>query len=267
MNAIRFCKTVASDHYIPTNRMKAEASEHQEGEDQNPPPQLPSAQNGSQSDVAEIEHPNDDDDVHFVTSAVGLTTLNSSEVISSPDQQPDESNENSASVPTASNMSDPQPSNPTVEYTIPIMEGSERSTASYRGFMYRNRHGMTGSSGTPDEDIHLARLVRRDLPFSQSRNRVIVRHNQGLKIFRLIRHDWFHVILRYPKGLCLLCLLSIWTFFVIIFAFIYVAVDNRQPTVDCGLGKVGTPIKFGQSFAFSLETTTTGTIRSFFFAL
>jgi hypothetical protein len=253
--------------------MKSETTEqHQEGEEeqsQPPPPthQLPPVV--SQNDpppstevvknhhVAEIDHP--DDELNFES---GKPNLSSS--VASPDQQPignTVANENITSVPTASKMLDPPRSNPTTQFTTSVLEGSERSTASYRGFMYRNRHGVTGSSGTPDEDMHLARLVHRDLPFSQSRNRVNVRHNHGLKIFRLIRHDWFHVILRYPKGLCLLCLLSIWTFVVIIFAFIYVAVDNRLPNVDCGLGKVGAPIGFGQSFAFSLETTTTGTFR------
>ena len=251
--------------------MKSEVTEQQEGE-QSPPPPAPTHQLPpvvSQNDpppstevvenhhVAEIEHP--DDELNFDSVE---PNLNSS--VSPPDQQPignDVATENTTSIPTTSTILDHPRSNRTTEFTIPILEGSERSTASYRGFMYRNRHGVTGSSGTPDEDMHLARLVHRDLPFSQSRNRVNVRHNQGFKIFRLIRHDWFHVILRYPKGLCLLCLLSIWTIFVIIFAFIYVAVDNRLPNVDCGLGKVGTPIGFGQSFAFSLETTTTGTFR------
>ena len=136
------------------------------------------------------------------------------------------------------------------------LEGSE--TGSFRGFSYRQYRESTVRE---DGDMQLARLVRRGLPFSQSRNRVNVHNNHGLKIFQLIRHDWFHVILRYPTGLCLLLLLSIWTLVVIGFAGIYVAVDNRQPAVDCGLGKIGSPIQFGQSFAFALETATTGTLQ------
>jgi hypothetical protein len=124
---------------------------------------------------------------------------------------------------------------------------------SYRGFSYRFRRGSV-----MEDEYQIARLIRRDLPFSQSRNRVHVGHNHGWKIYRLLRYDWFHVILRYPPGLSLLCLLSIWTVFVLIFAGFYVEVDSRDPNVDCGLGLVGDPIAYGQAFSFSLETTTTG---------
>jgi hypothetical protein len=190
---------------------------------------------------------NNDDDLHF-------NSMTSTETLKG------------ASPTSANQTSETQPSNHATEYTVPSSNDdatfSDRTTTtgSYRGFTYRNRRGMVGSSGTPEEEIQLARLVHRDLPFSQSRNRVNVHHNHGLKIFRLIRFDWFHVILRYPKGLCLFALISMWTFVNIIFAFIYVAVDGRIPTVDCGLGKVGAPIQFGQAFAFSIETATTGTI-------
>jgi hypothetical protein len=212
------------------------------------------------------------------------------------------SNENEISMPPQGDM-------------YSIQDDSERN--SYCGFAYRNHRGTTSGA---DDEIEIARLIRRDLPFSQSRNRVNVGHNHGLKILQLIRHDWFHVMLRYPKTLCLLALLSIWTLVVTLFAVIYIAVDNRQPDVDCGLGKgtvklleaidwafcldmnrykqstfihllsnrfyplcssvsfrssssslqhycntiVGLPIQFGQSFAFSLETTTTGTMRLIF---
>jgi hypothetical protein len=137
-----------------------------------------------------------------------------------------------------------------------LHQDSERDH-SYHGFDYRTKHGWNVTF-SDDENFQLARLVRRDLPFSQSRNRVHVGHNHGWKILRLLRHDWFHVILRYPPGLSLLVLLSLWTCFVIFFAYLYVKVDSRDPNVDCGLGVVGDPINFGQAFSFSLETTTTG---------
>jgi hypothetical protein len=146
----------------------------------------------------------------------------------------------------------------------PAIEDSLRDDSdrdhSYHGFAYRTKHGSNVTS-LDDESFQLARLVRRDLPFSQSRNRVHVGHNHGFKIWRLLRYDWFHVILRYPPGISLLVLLSIWTCFVILFAYLYVEVDNRDPNVDCGLGIVGDPINFGQAFSFSLETTTTGKLN------
>lgn len=107
--------------------------------------------------------------------------------------------------------------------------------------------------------LELPRLVRRNRPYSQSGNRLKVEHNQGFKVFLLLRHDWFHVILRLPTERSLLCLLTVWTALVLIFASLYVAVDNHDPNVSCGLGPVGSPIDFGGAFSFSLETCTTGT--------
>jgi hypothetical protein len=104
----------------------------------------------------------------------------------------------------------------------------------------------------------LPRMVLRSLPFSQSLNAVEVQHNLGMKIFMLLRHDWFHVILRRNTATSLLMLLSLWTISLFMFAVCYVGVDNMNPYEDCGLGKVGSPIKYGPAFAFSLETCTTG---------
>ena len=101
------------------------------------------------------------------------------------------------------------------------------------------------------------RLVLRNLPFQQSRNRVYVRHNQGFKIFMLLKHDWFHVLLRFPIWQSLPFLLAIWTLMIILFAGIYVWVDNGT-IENCGLGADGATIGFGPAFAFSLETCTTG---------
>lgn len=116
--------------------------------------------------------------------------------------------------------------------------------------------GVVQEIGNP-----VPRLVRRNLPFSQSRNRLQVEHNHGYKIFRLLRHDWFHVVLRLPTGRSLLCLLAIWTSALIVFAGLYVWVDTQVPEVYCGFGPAGSPIKYGPAFSFSLETCTTGTCR------
>jgi len=110
------------------------------------------------------------------------------------------------------------------------------------------------NSGQPEPP----RLVLRNLPFHQSKNRVYVKHNQGLKIFLLLQHDWFHVLLRIPTWQSLPFLLAVWTSMIIVFAGLYVWVDNRDPDIGCGLGANGSPIRFGPAFAFSLETCTTG---------
>jgi hypothetical protein len=226
--------------------MKSEVHDEQE-EESPPPPPTQHPHSISDNLIDEVaEHSNN----HDLDNELNFDSMKTNESQNSLDRHVEEEGAvTEDTVPISSSQkSDRQPSNHTTDCTVPFYdaEGSDRTTTagSYRGFMYRNRRGTTGDSGTPDE-IQLAR--------------VNVHHNHGLKIFRLIRYDWFHVILRYPKGLCLLCLISIWTFVVIIFAFIYVGVDGRVPTVDCGLGTVGSPIRFGQAFAFSLETATTGT--------
>ena len=101
------------------------------------------------------------------------------------------------------------------------------------------------------------RTVIRNLPFHQSKNRFAVDHNQGWNMLWLLRHDWFHVFLNIPTPRSLFFLLSVWTGMILLFAFFYMKVDSRVPTVTCGLGVDGNPIEFGPAFAFSLETCTT----------
>jgi hypothetical protein len=112
-----------------------------------------------------------------------------------------------------------------------------------------------------ESEKHVAsvpRFVRRNLPYFQSKNKLNVHHNQGFKIIWLVRHDWFHVLLRMKGWISTTFLLTIWTIMLLIFAAIYVWYDNKDPGVTCGLGPPGEPIQFGPAFAFSLETCTTG---------
>jgi hypothetical protein len=101
----------------------------------------------------------------------------------------------------------------------------------------------------------LPRLVPRNLPFHQSKNKMEVEHNLGMKLlWKLVRYDLFHVLLRMPLYQSAFLLFSLWTVFILIFAAIYVAIDRQDPFTPCGLGPVGSPIKFYGAFAFSLET-------------
>jgi hypothetical protein len=110
------------------------------------------------------------------------------------------------------------------------------------------------------KEIPLPRLVRRDLPYAQSRNRIRVRHNYGVaKISRLTQHDWFHVLLRVSTPRSLALLLSLWTVGLVVWAGLYVVVDRANPSAECGLGSAGDTISFRGAFAFSLQTSTTGT--------
>lgn len=110
----------------------------------------------------------------------------------------------------------------------------------------------------------LPRLIQRNLPFSQSRNRVRMMHNQGFAIYKLLRHDWFHVTLRFSTGRSLLFMLSLWTILLIVFAGLYVWLDNSTPDPVCRLGPDQLPIKYRGAFAFALQTCSTGTPSSLF---
>lgn len=104
----------------------------------------------------------------------------------------------------------------------------------------------------------LPRLVDRNLAFGQSSNKVNLRHNQGWKIYRLLRFNWFHVFLRWPTKYSFGLLMTIWTVFILIFAWVYIYFDQLNPGIHCGLGGVdGEAINFAAAFAFSLETCTT----------
>lgn len=119
----------------------------------------------------------------------------------------------------------------------------------------------------PEAKPHIPRLVKRDLPFDQSSNKLQVYHKQGMrKLFVLLKHDWFHIIARLPMFISVFSLLAIWTGALLVFALLYVGVDDGH----CGLGTEESNIGFGGAFAFSLETATTSThvgAVSFFFLL
>jgi hypothetical protein len=126
-------------------------------------------------------------------------------------------------------------------------------------------HGSNGNGTVAEEGnvrplhAYCPRIIHRNMGFNQSRNSVYVRQkNAMLKILALVQHDWFHAFLRVPTWKSLLFCLSFWTLMIVVFAGLYLAVDRQKPDISCGLGAAGTPIKFGPSFAFSLETCTTG---------
>lgn len=101
------------------------------------------------------------------------------------------------------------------------------------------------------------RLVLRNLPFGQSLSTVQVEHNQGWKIYKLVKHDIFHVLLRRPTWQSIGILLILWTMGIACFAGFYYLVDRQDPAVACGLGDAYDPINFAGAFSFSLETGTT----------
>ena len=118
----------------------------------------------------------------------------------------------------------------------------------------RRRHTLRSTKSW----VKLPRLVNRDMPFHQSRNRLAIKNERHFaKIWRLFLEDWFHCLLRMPTYLSIPLLLGIWTAVILLFGAIYVYIDTANKYEDCGLGDPGLPIAWGTSFAFSLETCTT----------
>ena len=144
-----------------------------------------------------------------------------------------------------------------------ISDGNmHNSTSSGNGAVNNANHATASDNdkAVTDLDNNVPRLVLRNLSYAQSHNNIQVRHNYtAMKIYKLIQHDWFHVLLRFPTMKSLSILISIWTLFLVIWAGCYVWVDRSNTGVDCGLGPNGNSISFRGAFAFSLQTCTTGT--------
>jgi hypothetical protein len=107
--------------------------------------------------------------------------------------------------------------------------------------------------------IHMPRLIRRDLPYHQSRNRLNLEMKDLKKMVGGLRQeDWFHVALRQNTYKSLLILLISWTLAILLFAGLYMGVDKAYSGTDCGLASNDRGLlNFGAYFAFSLETTST----------
>lgn len=134
---------------------------------------------------------------------------------------------------------------------------SDSPTHDLEGGLLRRRRRNTF---TDDELKCIPRLVHRNLPFKQSRQEIAVVNKtlfKSIMLQRILSQDWYHVFLRQPTWLSLGGLLTLWTFFILIWASIYqrVAANNAQP--QCRLGTDESPFGFAAAFAFSLETCTT----------
>lgn len=123
-----------------------------------------------------------------------------------------------------------------------------------------SQHMLPTSNLSPNKCVFSSkhRLVKRNLPFFQSKNKLqVTNQHSELRLFSLLKYDWFHVGLRINIWISLLGLLGTWTIAIILFAGIYMFIDKDNLDTDCGLGPPGEPIQFAPAFAFSLETCTT----------
>jgi len=129
-----------------------------------------------------------------------------------------------------------------------VNAGSEHMLPTSTTHQSRNQHAFSAKH----------RLVKRDLPYFQSKNRLEMenQHNNW-RLWRLLHRDWFHVILRWNLGISLLGLLGIWTLAILIWAAVYMRLDRIDHNLNCGLGDPPDPIEFASAFSFSLETCTT----------
>lgn len=139
--------------------------------------------------------------------------------------------------------------------------------------LLRHRHsGCNGESSTTSakngkrrkrrnrSKVILPRMVDRNLPFHQSRNKTNVKILDPHRLLWKIRvEDWFHTLLRVSACLSVSVLLSLWIAMVGTFGVIYWFEDNvGYIKQDCGLGpNENKAISLAGAFAFSLETCTT----------
>ena len=132
------------------------------------------------------------------------------------------------------------------------------SFSSIRDFASTFR-GLIRSGGERLED-RFPRLIERNLPYHQSRNKIVIQHRHERKsLYKLLRHSWFFVFLRLKTRYSVAILLGLWTLMIMFFAEIYHALDAATPNKDCGLSNFGSgiPITYHGAFGFSLETATT----------
>lgn len=138
------------------------------------------------------------------------------------------------------------------------------STPQWKSPQVRNAMRYQASGVNPGDWGVFPRLIQRDLPFNQSSNKVDIynREKNRIPLFPsalkyILTHNWFHILLRWPTLISVSLLLVLWILMVVVFAYIYVIVDQRAVFAQCGLGKEGDLFTFSAAFAFSLETCTT----------
>jgi len=134
---------------------------------------------------------------------------------------------------------------------------------------HTNTHSEAdGASGTPDtfstsitSPYFLpGRLIERDQTFNQSTGALKIEQHADreswAQILALYTWDWFHVLLTQPNLTLVVFLTFVYTFWVVLFAGLYLAVnDNEHPA--CDLAGTQDELNFGAAFAFSLSTAAT----------
>jgi hypothetical protein len=132
------------------------------------------------------------------------------------------------------------------------------SLSSFRNVDVGTFRGLARNSSVA-LDATFPRLIERNLPFHQSKNKVHIHHEHSRgDLYRLLLYNWFHVFLRLKTPVSLLILLVIWTSIILVFAGLYMANDRINEGIDCGLViSAGEPMNIYTAFAFSIETCTT----------
>jgi Inward rectifier potassium channel transmembrane domain/Inward rectifier potassium channel C-terminal domain len=118
------------------------------------------------------------------------------------------------------------------------------------------------------------RLIHRDLPFHQSRNKFNLNILSKEKyVGQLLYEDWFHFLLSLDIFAVSTLLILSWIVGILIFAWIYMGLDYLHRGTICRLmtpSDTRLTMNYGGYFAFSLETTTTvgyglpNSVNSFF---
>lgn len=136
-------------------------------------------------------------------------------------------------------------------------EASSTKTPSETDMCMDWENDVEMGSKKPKKMDDIPRLVLRNRPFHQSSNKVHIEHNQGLRIYSLLKFNWFHTFLRWPTKWSLTVLMVAWTGMILVFSGVYMWYDRLDTTISCGLGLIDEPMTAAAAFAFSLETCTT----------
>lgn len=134
-------------------------------------------------------------------------------------------------------------------YNIPSLS----NTGQYPADEERQSLKSTSKSSSSSSSYKaFPRLIHRNEPFHQSKNRVSVKNRTHGRLRQLFpfevlfmaKENWFHMFLRWRFIYSATLLMVFWFISMILFACLYVYADSMEPDRKCGLGEAGDPIRY-----------------------
>ena len=128
-------------------------------------------------------------------------------------------------------------------YNIPLSKS--------RTFQDEERQTLKSNTSSSSSYKAFPRLIHRNEPFHQSKNRVAIKNRTHGRLRQLFpfevlfmaKENWFHMFLRWRFIYSATLLMVFWFITMILFACLYVYADSIEPDRICGLGEAGDPIR------------------------